>query len=174
MSSPEKDIAEKAEAVAEEIREYSRKQKEFWIQVPYLALQADGRSGYSDQYARAYRSGYWALQSSVGHGVYDLMVDLESGEIVSSGQLAFPAKSQRILYLSFSLEELNAKKIVDDLRLAAKDPHASYYKPAEQEKWRKELCGLFGLLPKQFKRKETPWEVQRRWADTALREMVGG
>ncbi len=47
----ETQVERDAEKLAESIREYSRSQREYWRLVPYLALEADGRS-YSDPVRR--------------------------------------------------------------------------------------------------------------------------
>ncbi len=78
------EIVTGAEKIVEFVRDYSRSQKEFWQRIPLLALEADGRDGFYDNYYRAYRQGFWALQSSVSRGYYSVYVDLSTGELVDA------------------------------------------------------------------------------------------
>ena len=70
--------------LVERIRKYSRSQKEDWRKVPMLALEAEGRTGYSDNRSRAYMQGFWALEESVKDGYYRAYIDLETGDIVKA------------------------------------------------------------------------------------------
>lgn len=138
--------------LVDKIKEYSRSQQKQWQQVPYLALQADGRSGFNDNYSRVYYTGYWAMESSVHNGDYHVYVDLATGNLVnayhaSSSVCIFdadiPKESKQILadddeIIALALDDLNARQLVQMLRQQAQMPYPSYYKPEEQEAWRRE------------------------------------
>ncbi len=130
------EIIANAEKVVREIHDYSRSQKELWQRIPLLALEADGRTGFSDNYSRAYHNGFWALEGSVSSGHYSVYVDLATGELVDaySASRSFsvcdidvpkdstlkPARNVEVLNLAFNLDELDAQKIVASLEEQAK------------------------------------------------------
>ncbi len=141
-----------AEKLAEGIRNYSKAQKKLWQRVPLLALEADGRDGFLDNYSRAYDTGFWALEAGIRDGCYSVYVDLATGELVdaysASGGFSVcdidvpkeskikPAGKEDVLTLAFRLDELDARKLVNSLERKAKEPYPSYYNPEEQEAWR--------------------------------------
>ena len=130
--------------LVEMIREHSRSQKELWRQVPYLALEADGRDGYSDNYSRAYHTGYWAIDAGVVRGHYTVYVDLENGDLVDPYSPDEPAWDGDVLRLANSVKELNAKKILKELKEEAQEPtHAAIEHPPKR--WRKRLRKELGL-----------------------------
>lgn len=144
-----------ANGLVENIREFSRQQKNIWQKVPYLALQADGRWGYSDQYSRAYQCGYWALDASLEHGSYTVFVDLESGELLNPFNLKEAAFAENILELAMHADQIDASLIVEDLEKRSKLRYLSCYDPKKQEKWRKGLLKDFKLKPDSYKRRES-------------------
>lgn len=98
------------------IIDYSHAQEEYWKRVPWLALHADGRDGYSDHAARAYKFGFWPVSSSGGY--YTVYVDLATGDLVSSASTPSEIKTARdayILPLAKSLESLNAVALCESL-----------------------------------------------------------
>ena len=143
-----------AEKVVKDMRDYSRSQKELWQRIPLLALEADGRTGFSDNYSRAYRSGFWALDESVSGGDYLVYVDLATGELVdaysASSSISVcdvdvpkdsaltPAREEEVLKLALNLDGLDAQQIVTSLEEEARAPYSSYYDLKEQEAWRTE------------------------------------
>lgn len=117
------------------IRKISEEQIDLWQQIPYLALQADGRTGYSDNYARAYHYGYWAIQSSVNSGYYTVYVCLENGVLVNPRKGTkpdFPASDEDVLRIAMHMAELNASRIIKDLKAQALTPIPSYYKDKDR------------------------------------------
>ena len=134
------------------IQKYSKSQFKLWRKVPYLALQADGRSGYLDQYAAAYYSGYWRIESSARNGSYTVIVDLFTGNLmdaysafginllddinIESGIKPKLASPREIIALSYNLEEINATSIIEELEEYAKQPYFSGYDSKKQEQWR--------------------------------------
>jgi hypothetical protein len=148
------EITANAEKVVESIRNYSRSQRELWQRVPWLALEADGRNGYCDTYARAYSTGCWALEGSVSRGYYSVYVNLFTGELVSAYSVPDdfsvisevpkvsnlrPADNREVLKFALSLDELDAKKLISELEEEAKEPILPPYNPIGQEVWRNEI-----------------------------------
>ena len=133
-------IIKNVEKVIEDIRNYSTSQKELWQKVPLLALEADGRMGFKDTYARAYNQGFWALEGSVNNGYYSVYVDLATGDLInfyaSLNQVFEPAGEGSVLKLALNLNELDAKRIVTNLEEEAKKPYSSHYNPDKHEEWR--------------------------------------
>lgn len=122
------EINRSAVELIEKIRDVSRSQKDLWQMVPFLALQANGRSGYSDQYMRAYQSGYWAVVSSLRDGYYHVFIDLETGDLVEwYGTVQKKAPDNSVLIIAVNINELDAAKIIDELRAKTKEPiHETY------------------------------------------------
>lgn len=160
-------IAEQKNRLVGVIRQYSRDQASLWQQVPNLALEADGRSGYNDTYSQAYREKTWpVLQQNGGYGRYEAFVDLNTGEIIdfphildpiymSDGEVDInteemrkpaPASDEKILRLAEHLDNLDAQSLVDHLQEAAQTPYFYAYKPQEIEQWRANLREEFGLV----------------------------
>ena len=141
------------------IRELSKSQKDTWQQVPFLALQADGRTGFSDQYSRAYCQGYWAVASTVRSGSYSVYVDLETGELVSAFDPRKQARDEDILMIAPNLNQIDAVSLVIELAKDPERPVGSYYNAQKQEKWRQETLKEYNLRPAEYRRKVSKKEV---------------
>lgn len=154
-----KKIRQLKKDLVEKIKDYSQSQQKQWQQVPYLALQADGRSGFNGNYSRAYHTGYWALKSSVHNGDYHVYVDLATGNLVnayhaSSSVCIFdadiPKESKQVPaaedeIITLNLDHLHVRGLVRMLQQQAQMPYPSYYKPEEQEAWRQETLEKLNL-----------------------------
>ncbi len=127
------------------LRDRSHEQVEFWRQVPYLALQADGRTGHLDQYSCAFYHGYWQLHSSEHSGYYHVYVDLETGDLVSASNVEQLASDDAVLNLN--ADELDAEKLVAELIEEGKEEHGSYYSAEAKEEWRQSVIAETGLTP---------------------------
>lgn len=139
-------------ALVRGIREFARSQVETWRRVPYLALEADGRSGFSDNYARAYRQGVWAVEASVRDGSYTVYVDLATGDLVNPFSFHEQARcvdayDSHVLALATSIDQLDAEALVVSLEAAARKPVASYYDPQAQRRWRVTTRSELKLAP---------------------------
>jgi hypothetical protein len=150
-----KKITKETKNLVQKIRDYSTLQKNLWQLVPNLALEADGRTGHSEQYSRAYSSGFWAIRASVENGRFNVFVDLATGDLVDaySASNTFsvadfdcekdsslkPARKKGILELALDMEQLDAKEIINDLELEAKEPYFSGYNVEKKEAWRSEM-----------------------------------
>ena len=143
----------------DKIREVSRSQKDTWQQIPFLALQADGRSGYSDQYARAYTQGYWAVRATVRNGSYAVYVDLETGELVNAFNSRKVAEDEDVLLIASSLNQIDVASLIKELRKQVKQPTSPSYNVQEQEKWRQEILKEYNLKPREYRRKVSLQEV---------------
>ena len=136
----------KTNELDELIRAYTRSEKELWQLVPYLALQADGRSGYSSQYAVAYQKGLWIIEHSLDRfSSYTVAVDCATGELVSIPNTHEKAHMADILQCASRLHEFDAAAVVLELRKAGKAPYSSCYDEAKIKAWRlniQEECDL--------------------------------
>jgi hypothetical protein len=147
------------EELVDSIRELSRSQSEIWKRVPFLALQADGRTGYSDQYSRAYGQGYWAIESSVRSGSYRVYVDLETGELVSAFDPRIKARDEDVLMIAMNLDQIDGASIVKELKKEGTEPVSPYYNVRKQEKWRQKMFKELKLSSSGYKRKVNPKDI---------------
>ncbi len=118
---------------------YSIEQVELWKQVPSWALEADGRTGYDGLYQKAYTEKLWML----GNG--PLFVDLETGKFVKvicgiRYELSVE-DNKTILSLAFELDQLDADKILFELKEKSKitDGFSNATSEERREELRKEL-----------------------------------
>ncbi len=148
-----KKLRESTKELVDFIKEISRSQKSSWQQVPYLALQADGRTGYSDRYARAYCHGYWALEATVRNGCYSVYVDLETGELVNAFDRTNKVRDEDILMIASNTTQIDATSLVVKLAKDSEQPTYSGYNAREQEKWRQEIVIEYNLKPLEYRRK---------------------
>lgn len=109
------------------IRNYTEAQKEFWQKVPWLALQADGRTGHLDHWSIAYSNGLWCISPSGQN--YTEFVDCATGKLVD-GQLKELAEG-RLLPLASRLQVLDAEVVIEHLRKEAQKQRPSYYSAAQ-------------------------------------------
>ena len=147
-------ISKQADKLVQWIRDYSTSQKSLWRKIPYLALEADGRTGYNDNYGRAYSSGLW-------HIGYSMYVDLESGNLVDSYAASrsfsigdydcekesnlISANSENVLQLVYQIEVLNTSLLVNQLAEEGKKKYLAIYNPKEVEKWRDQKREEFSI-----------------------------
>ncbi len=69
--------------VAAEIRKYYYRLVPLLRQIPYLALEADGRGGWSDDLGLAYECCIMPIQQTdIGGGIYEMFIELRSGELI--------------------------------------------------------------------------------------------
>ena len=113
-------IAADAIRLINALREHSRSQASLWQQLPSLALMADGRSGYNASLQRAYREGYWTIES--GDHRHTVLVDCASGEIVHQSKRDEPAPDASVLLLATDPAALDAAGIIAELRAMTEAP----------------------------------------------------
>ncbi len=134
------------------IKDYSISQKENWQKIPYLALMADGRTGYGSYHSTAYYHGYWTIFTDP-----KFFVDLANGELVDLGwnfNESEEADDQKILDPDFSISYLDTKEIIKDLKEQSLCSYSNCYDPKKQEQWRNKIISLLDLK-KPYERK--PW-----------------
>jgi hypothetical protein len=138
------DIGRNEKKLADTVRRYVRAQLKDWRRIPWLALEADGRGGYSDSYRKAYFYGLWPILSGQGGGT--LFVDCATGEIVRN--VGKPAPDEEVL--GYARSNLDAKKIIAYLedRAANGDPdHMTKKELDERARWRADIAKECGLKP---------------------------
>lgn len=143
-----------------DIRSYSHSQKDLWQKVPYLALEVDGKFGFNEIYRLAYEEGYWVLCHNESKPlIVHNLVDLETGDIIQGRsldskipKLASAIELIDLLNSSNSIDELDAQKIIKNLKGIIREHYPSYYNPKEQDEWRNRTREELGL-EKLYKRK---------------------
>jgi len=147
------EILEDAKSLVVRIREYSVEQASLWQQIPSLVLNAEGRTGFSEDYRLSYKWGYWAIDGSRSNtGQYArVFVDLDSGELVNYNS-AYDTNAEHglaqdveVLKLAMHIDELDAHAIIRMLKQEAEQPYLSYYKAEEQDTWRESVREELGL-----------------------------
>lgn len=144
-------IRKEAKILADHIRELCRSQADVWRTIPELALDADGRSGYSDRYAMAYRHKLWPLEATLTRAGYGACVDLETGEIVRAFNTSQLADDGTVLKLAPQVFQLAATQIANLLHEEASTMRAWHIKP----RTRQELAELKANLALPAKRGRT-------------------
>ena len=148
-------------SLAEELRMFSKAQKELWQRVPWLALQADGRSGYSDGYAFAYHKGLWRIEASVQNSNYVVAIDCATGEPINIWQHK-PASDLDLLHCMHKWKDFDAEHVVAELRKHGKAAHFSGYDAKKVEAWRAELVQKLGLKEVYVRKGRVP-EIKFSW-----------
>ncbi len=145
--------------LAVKIREYVRLQLKSWQRVPWLALQADGRGGYSDDYGKAYKYGLWPILCGKGGGTF--FIDCMTGEIVHNvGEVA---SDDGVISYSVDLDLLDAAKIIARLEKQMRDGDPGHFTKSELDKrasWRESLIKVHDLHPDTYapkKRRAIEW-----------------
>jgi hypothetical protein len=167
-------IEQQTQNLVQSVRDYSKAQVDYWKQVPSLALEADGRSGYNDDFARAYHYLTWpVLQENITWGSYKAFVSLETGEIINYPRWLAPigghdgeidinndetrksevADEDTVLRLANQLENLDAVALVDSLKKYAKTPYWRDYDPTKIIAWRKDLRKRLNLIKPEYEPK---------------------
>jgi hypothetical protein len=150
-----REIKANLSVAADAIREFTMSQAQLWQQLPYLALQVDGNSGFSSSNQKLYEYGLLHIAShnmrELTIGLYGLFVDCESGRLLSlSGDVdaSALASDQAVLdgWTRFS-GRFNAQHHLDYFVKAASKPHFKYSSLTEGEAiaWRQEIIQRVGL-----------------------------
>jgi hypothetical protein len=148
------EIKDRADALCEQIREFSKSQKDIWQQIPWWANQANGRTGWSDNYTRAVESGYYATYSE--NGYYRVYIDLENGRLVSPHNTEQEVNNTAVLRFAYQMNYLDAAKLLAELKEDITKPYGSYYSAqaiTEAEVHRQENIEKYELTPLAYKRK---------------------
>jgi hypothetical protein len=129
--------------ITKDIRTYVRSQKEEWRRVPWLALQADGRGGYSEHYQYAYSYGLWFVHRMGTRPV----IDCATGELTTPYESS-PLSDDEVFELGNHLDDLTATLVTRRLHLAASNKIPSWSNQEEfdaRAKWRTELAERYKL-----------------------------
>lgn len=131
-------ITDLAENLASEIRAFSRRQDDLWQRVPWLALEADGRTGYSERLMRAYLQGYWGLGPTLADGRFSVYVDLATGELVNSCEYnsRILAPTRDIIVLANYIKSLDASFVISELVVLGERLYRRDFDPEKQVEWR--------------------------------------
>lgn len=104
------------ERIVRAIVEYSISQAPIWQQIPNLALEAEGRTGYSDGRQITYRSKIWRTlqEHEIYGGNYISCIDLTTGEILEFLDVSTSARTYVIIQppTPSAVEELEVDGIV--------------------------------------------------------------
>jgi hypothetical protein len=130
-------INHQKEELINSVRDYSMNQVELWKQIPRLALEADGRSGWSDQYYLAYARKLWRLMEPPDSPA--TFVFLVTGDIVHRTQRDLVHASENsVLQLAANIDALDAQQIVTRLKNQIDQPHESYMDKEKSERYRQQ------------------------------------
>lgn len=158
MGLTPKSLEEIAAEYVEGLREYSRSQVELWKKIPWLALQAEGISGFSDERASRYGTGY--LRLLVEGGSYRIFLDLDTGEICSSRYPIQLAPDHDVMKLTPA--DLDAQAYIDELVEYGSRPIGSYYNKDEILEWRRKMAEANNVTERYERKgpraKETPFQ----------------
>lgn len=157
-SSLEKRVENSLKEISKEVRIYFKKQKDDLQKIPWLALQANGRGGYSSTNQWAYELGLWKIN-------YSIVVDLESGDLLCSswnGEKIDLAQDLDLYLLAPSLRGHYAKGIINDLKRQLEYEDNEFYQtewsPFDRSitvnEWRESLAKEYGLIEGKYSRKE--------------------
>jgi hypothetical protein len=138
-------IAGNVKTLIADIRAHVRAQRDLWRQVPLAALEADGRTGFNDNYSRAYYHGHWALDASLGVGGvrgYTAYIDLASGELVNAYDPKRKAPDDAVLALALTMDDLDASKILAFLAQAAQSKISPGYPPTHEQDLQERIAKL--------------------------------
>jgi hypothetical protein len=146
---PEK-LNDRLGELADGVRGFSRGQADIWRQLPYLALQGDGTSGYSSFNGKLYEHGLLHVNGDSA-GLYGTFVDCENGNVLSlSGELDLDKLAGDADIVETWLPDgqtFNAQRWLEKYQKAAVLPHKG---PASREisvqEWRYSTARQLGLL----------------------------
>lgn len=112
----------------------------FWVQIPYWALQANGRDGWSQACTEAYSLRRWDVFND-----RNVFVDLKTGKIVDlNGRVI--TDTEAILRIASDLECVDAQTILVGLKIQAKKKTAPYMNKKEVEEIRKRDQEQYGVV----------------------------
>ncbi|MDB5254277.1 MAG: hypothetical protein JWL80_343 [Parcubacteria group bacterium] len=138
-------LGDECDALVANTEKYVRSQKGLWQKVPRLALMAD--NGYA-KYGDAWKRGYWKVFLPHNPHYALVHIDLATGELCSgngSGERASASEILSILPYNKELDLLSAKKVVADLRKAAKKEHEPIPGEVSVKIWRDKMLREVGL-----------------------------
>lgn len=123
-----------ADQLALSIRQRSEAQYRLWRQLPNLALEANGRTGWSGDLTTCTGYGIWSLSAEGFLGHHNaLAVDCATGRLMKGGGVnSFQkASDQQVLWLASRLALINVTLIIGYLSEKAQQPRPSYITESE-------------------------------------------
>lgn len=151
------------------VREWCESQAELWQRVPNLALEADGRSGYLDDYSYCYHYGFWRIWESSPRGQYLLCsVDCATGVLANDsasfrqGSLVV-ARDRDVLHLLDRLDEIDAELVIARLEENIATPQSEFIARSNPD-WPNKQEGLRQQVGLGYDRPYTrkPWSTKDR------------
>lgn len=140
-----KQISQKQKEIVTLTKKYCIQQKPLWQQVPYLALQAQGRGGFSEDYGFTYSRGY--------HKIGSIYVDCATGNLMMDSMGKFVKALPHLIYnLADSLDIYNARCVIAELKknILYKDSPIQNFGKSEAKtpaQWRKLQAKKYSVLP---------------------------
>jgi hypothetical protein len=138
--NPKIEIRKGVAQVKKQTIAYVLDQIPFWVQIPYWALQANGRTGWSEAYKAAYALGRWQVFDD-----RSVFVDLKTGRIVDLSS-AIITDTETILRVASDLECVDARTILARLKIEARQKHASYMDVRNVTDIRNDCQKLYGVV----------------------------
>ncbi len=107
---------------ADAMRQSVSENAELWGQVRGWALEADGRTGYSDLLAHAYKYSRWYLLTSRKEGFYTVSINLDHGTLIHGGSAALINHTSNALLCAIDPEDFNVQTLLKRLQEQASNP----------------------------------------------------
>ena len=105
-------------ALVHEVRAFCRSQASLWQTVPYLALEAQGKGGFSDNLYNCLHTGFWMVTHHGSGGSFvACSIDCATGELANQyasirQERLVLARAEEILPLCSHLDDLDAELVV--------------------------------------------------------------
>lgn len=132
MTATNESLTQSVQDLVQDMRDWCESQVELWQQVPNLALEADGRTGFLGNWGYCYTYGFWRIWESTPRGGYLLCsVDCVSGKLArdtasfKKGELVL-ASDKEVAQLLMRLDDIDAQKVVENLTAHAQKPISPY------------------------------------------------
>jgi hypothetical protein len=145
------DIDNARKTLADTIRQHVHNQVGYWRQLPRLAIEGEGRTGYLGDAEYVY--GYNVLPIPYGPGGYGrVAINCNNGDLLwitnDSGNLAFlPARDDMIL--SLLPESIDGAVTLAKFQERAAQPYFNSHDVAQVEQWRREIWKMHHPEPLQ-------------------------
>ena len=142
MTNTQLTLQQEVNRLVRRIRQYCCSQVSTWRLIPALALDANGRTGFSDTLLQAFSNRLWALECSTDHGYYCAFVDLDTGQILAGHDTSKLADPKTVLLIGSHLAEIDAAAIVASLQVEIQKPILKTlrtYTPQEKGTYRRGL-----------------------------------
>lgn len=121
------ELLSRSKEMVQDIRAYSKSQKDLWRRIPFLAIKAQGHDG-NYHYNKIFSTGYMGLRPSFnersrGEGHYKVVVDLATGNLLDGFDIDLgfvrSAKPGDLLALLANLDCLDAQRHVKEFEKKA-------------------------------------------------------